>query len=362
EPAHEIVTLADYRARHAQYKADTASQAVHAAHPFICIWDDHETANNSWKTGAENHGADEGSWDDRRAAAMQAYYEWMPVRDPVPGRPREALYRAFEFGDLFSLDVLETRLTARSRQIDYAQYIDNFKTRAGVEDFVKNILWDRDREMLGADQRRFLAERFQASRQAGKPWRLIANQVIMGEILSPDLRDFEGTEAIEKIARYRPSIRKFVKFSPLGLPINLDAWDGYPAARERFYGLARKAGVEDLLVLTGDTHVSWLNGLRAKDGTPMGLELGVTGVTSPGHNAYFKELTGEFERRLVKKNRDMHFVQSAERGYIDLKIGRKTARADFVSVSTTHSPDYKAHTAKSFEIAKSGKTLKARSV
>ncbi|MEX0645065.1 MAG: alkaline phosphatase D family protein, partial [Parvularculaceae bacterium] len=95
DPPHEIVTLEDYRRRHAQYKADPSSRALHAAHPLIAIWDDHETANDSWKDGAENHDpATEGDWEARKRAALQAYYEWMPVREPEPGRAREALFRS----------------------------------------------------------------------------------------------------------------------------------------------------------------------------------------------------------------------------------------------------------------------------
>lgn len=357
-PAHEALTLADYRTRHAQYKADTASQAMHAAHPMINIWDDHETANDSWKTGAQNHDAGEGSWDERRAAAMRAYYEWMPVREPEPGKSREALFRGFTFGNLLSLHTLETRLTARVRPLVYEQYIDSFKTREGIRNFVKNILWDPTRELLGKGQKAWLAKSLKASKEGGVGWRVLANQVLMGTLSSPDLSDYAGSEAIESIARFRPSIHKIIKFSPLGMPLNLDSWDGYPAARERFYALARAQGVQDLLVLTGDTHVSWVNALNAKTGENMGVELGVTGVTSPGHDAYFKDATPDYERRLLEKNKDLHWVQSAERGYLDLTLTRTQATANFISVSTTHSPNYETFTAKTVKVEKAGGALK----
>lgn len=362
EPAHEIITLSDYRTRHAQYKNDPGAQAVHAAHPFICIWDDHEVANNSWKDGAQNHNAGEGSWDDRKSAALKAYYEWMPVRDPEPGRAKEALYRDYNFGDLLSLHALETRLTARVREIDYDQYADTFTSRQAVANFVKNVLWDNSRELLGAGQKSWLARSLKASKQSGKPWRLIANQIMMAPMLSPDLTDYEGNEAIERIAEFRPSIRKFVKFSPLGLPINLDAWDGYPAARERFYALAKQQGVQDLLVLTGDTHVSWANTLRTKTGDAMGVELGVTGTTSPGYNAYFKDMTEDYTRRVLEKNPDIHWAQAAERGYIDLTVERGGAKADFISVSTTHAKEYETFVANRFKVAREGGSLKLETV
>lgn len=79
-PDREIVSLADYRARHAQYKTDPDLQEAHRQHPFIVVWDDHETTNNSWRDGAENHQPEEGDFQARKAAAIQAYFEWMPLR------------------------------------------------------------------------------------------------------------------------------------------------------------------------------------------------------------------------------------------------------------------------------------------
>ena len=146
--------------------------------------------------------------------------------------------------------------------------------------------------------------------------------------------------------------------SPLGLPISLDSWDGYPAARERFYALAQEQGVQGLLVLTGDTHVSRVNSLKTKSGQSMGVEFGVTGTTSPGHDAFFKDITQDYEKRLTSKNKDMHWIQSGERGYLDLHITREQAQANFISISTTHAKDYTTFTAKSFSIAKDGESLK----
>jgi alkaline phosphatase D len=117
DPPHEIVTLADYRRRHAQYKTDPDLQAAHARAAFICVWDDHEVANDSWLGGAENHQPEtEGEWRTRKNAALQAYFEWMPIRDPQPGKPWESINRGFQFGDLATLLMVETRLLARSHQ------------------------------------------------------------------------------------------------------------------------------------------------------------------------------------------------------------------------------------------------------
>jgi len=360
EPAHEVITLSDYRTRHAQYKADSQTQEAHAAHPFICVWDDHETANDSWKAGAQNHNEDEGSWDARRDAAMQAYYEWMPVRDPAPGAAREAMFRTYSFGNLLTLTSIETRLTARSQPLDYADHLENFQTREGVGHFMKNILGDPARELLGGAQMDYIKTALKTSKDKNQPWRLIANQVIMARQNMPDLSDYAGRDFINDIEKVFPKIHDYIAFSPLGLPSNLDAWDGYPAARARFYAMARAQGASDLLVLTGDTHVSWANKLIDNDENPMGVELGVTGTTSPGFEAYFKDATQDYTARIRAKNPDIVWNQAAERGYIDLQLTHSEGRADFIGVSTVYSQNYETFTAKSFMLEKSGDTLKLK--
>jgi len=351
-PTHETLSLSDYRIRHAQYKSDPSAQSMHAAHPTICIWDDHETANDSWKTGAENHNDGEGNWGERRALAMRAYYEWMPVRDPEAGKPREALFKSYDFGDLLTLVSIETRLTARNRQIDYAQYIPEFQTREGVGNFVQNILGDPSREMMGSGQRQYVTDALKASKETGKKWRLIANQVIMARINSPDLTDYKGQSFIDDVAEVFPAIHDYIALSPLGLPINLDAWDGYPAAREKFYQSLDTNGINDIIVLTGDTHEFWANQLQSVAGKQMGVELGTSGVTSPGTGAYFGEAAVDYSRRLVEKNDDIIYHNLEIHGYMDLTLGQSEGRIDFVGVSTVVSPDYSAKIVKSMPLIK----------
>ena len=114
-PDREIVTLDDYRQRYGQYREDPDLQAAHRQHPFIAVWDDHETANNSWRGGAQNHNPEDGDWSARRVAAVRAWLEWMPVRESPGGDFR--LYRQFAFGDLADLMMLDTRLEARELQV-----------------------------------------------------------------------------------------------------------------------------------------------------------------------------------------------------------------------------------------------------
>ncbi len=359
EPAHEIVTLADYRARHAQYKADPASRAMHAAHPLISIWDDHETADNAWSTGANNHDpATEGTYDDRRRNALQAYYEWMPIRDPGMGRTREAIFRAFTFGDLLTLTALETRLMARTAPIEYNDVVPALMAGGAeaVAKFRDETLWSKDREMLGEAQLDFIADTLKASAARGEPWRLIANQVIMAKVTAPNLEPHVTEEDVVELERQWDQARAFIKFSTLGLPTNLDAWDGYPAARERFYETARAAQADGLVVVTGDTHTWWANDLVAKGGGHMGVELGVHSVSSP--SPYRKSFLGgkgaEYALLTGQVNEDVRYISGEDHGYIALTVTRDQIDARFIAVDTIEAPAYQSFEKAAFTIRKSG--------
>jgi alkaline phosphatase D len=163
EPEHEILNLADYRARYAYYRKDPDLQAVHRQHPFIAVWDDHESANNAWVDGAENHtpGA-EGKWADRKAAAAQAYAEWMPIRE-LEGPTK--IYRSLRYGDLAELIMLDTRSWGREEQVPQSDSRIN----------------DPNRQLLGQDQEAWLSERLRTSTAQ---WKLVGQQVMMGQLPS----------------------------------------------------------------------------------------------------------------------------------------------------------------------------------
>jgi phosphodiesterase/alkaline phosphatase D-like protein len=353
QPPHEATTLADYRLRHAQYKADPASRAMHAAHPLIAIWDDHEVANDSWAGGAQNHDdASEGAWEERKRAALQAYYEWMPVRELEPSS-RAALFRSFAWGDLLTLIGLETRLMARSRPIQYDEVVPTLTSPEAIEKFRAETLWDPSREIMGKAQLDFVASALKGSVEAGQPWRLIANQVIMAAVTAPDLRPHVTEEDLVALEKQWDQARAFVQFSALGLPTNLDAWDGYPAARERLYGAARAAGSNGLLVVTGDTHTWWANDLVDKSGARMGVELGCHSVTSP--SPYNKNFLGgkgaEYALLTCRENKSVRYLNGEDHGYIDLLVEKTQATARFMAVDTIESPDYGAFEKAAFVVA-----------
>ncbi len=209
QPNAEIVALADYRARHAQHKADPDSQAVHRQHPFIVIWDDHEFANNSWSGGAAGHNPDkgEGDWLARRNAAIQAYFEWMPIRED-----RQALspliYRTLKFGDLADLVMLDTRLVGRDLQAASRDDVASIESPA--------------RSLLGPAQDAWLRGELAESKRNGARWQLIGQQVMF----APQSRPGQPTS-------------------------NADSWDGYRAARDRVFDMIEEHKLDSVAVLDG---------------------------------------------------------------------------------------------------------------
>ncbi|MEO1135252.1 MAG: alkaline phosphatase D family protein [Pseudomonadota bacterium] len=359
EPPHETLTLDDYRQRHAQYKSDPASQAMHARHPLIAIWDDHETSNDSWSGGAENHQPEtEGDWATRKRAALQAYYEWMPVREP--DMAPEAFFRSFSYGDLLTIAALETRLMARARQFEYSEVVPTLKTPEDVAQFRDQILWDETREMLGAAQIDYLDRTLKNSVAGNQPWRLIANQIIMAKVTAPDLTPHVTETQIVELEQQWNEARAFVKSSSLGLPLNFDAWDGYPAARERFYDVVRDAGAGGMIVVTGDTHTWWANDLVDRNGGHMGVELGTHSVTSP--SPYRREFLGgsgaEYALLTNRENKDVRFLSGDHHGFIKLTVMRDAARAEFMAVDTIDSRNYNGFIHAAFDIEKKGDSAK----
>lgn len=360
EPAHEILTLADYRLRHASYKRDPDLQAAHARAAWICVWDDHETANDSWTGGAENHQpATEGDWQKRKAAAMQAYFEWMPIRDPLPGKPWEAINRDFQFGDLATVLMVETRLLARSQQAD-----EVIKPTDAAS--IAAIIAERnrpDREMLGPVQRAWLETELTASVHAGKPWQVLGNQVIMARVPGPLLGDLLGPDrAAAAIAALPAAVAAQVRVSEAGfragLPYNLDSWDGYPAARERLYQSFRAAGSRPIVV-SGDSHAFWANDLFDAGGTLVAAEFGVSSITSPSVGDSLPGLP--LGKMLADAGEEVAFCDQRAKGYIRLTLTRATARAEYVAVPILAKP-YATQLLACFELSADKKDVRLRRV
>jgi len=344
-PNREIVSLDDYRQRYAQYHTDQNLKDLRASAPLIAIWDDHETANDSWSGGAQNHQpGTEGEWIARRDAALKAYYEWQPIREPLlrqgvdkgdASTPLTQGYRSFSFGDVLDLHVLETRLTARDEQLDYPDEVAvkarigailanptelaAYATKLGLtppatqEAFLAfgtalaptvtqelviaavQLAWgDPSRDLIGDTQLAWLLNQMG---QSNASWQVLGQQVLMqsmavpAELLlnagDPTLLD-KYAAPLQKLATGTPftdlSAAEKALFAEAGkIPYNLDAWDGYGVERETILQTAL-AGNKRLINLAGDTHNAWagvLDTMTLAGSKPAGTVVGVEFAT-PG--------------------------------------------------------------------------------
>ena len=322
EPANEIITLADYRQRHAQYKRDADSQAMHRQHPLVAIWDDHEVANNSWQGGAENHQpATEGDWATRVNNALQAYYEWMPVRVVDPSNLRKN-NRSFRIGNLVDLIMLEERLNARSEQLT-----TNINSTSGY--FTESGAYlDPSRQLLGQEEEGWLFGELRSSRAK---WKLIGQ----GVMFAP-LKVQGGTLA-----------------SGGGVFLNSDQWDGYQPVRDRVFdvlkGTPDAPAVGNVVVLTGDIHSAWAadltqdpNNIDAATGgynaaTGEGshaVEFVGTSVTSPG----VSDPTGQIAASLKPANPHFKYINLDRNGYMLVDVSEARALCEWWFVDTVASP------------------------
>lgn len=354
EPPMEIVTLDDYRTRHAQYKTDADLQAAHAAAPWICTWDDHESTNNSYRSGAQNHNPEqnEGNWTDRKQAAVQAYLEWMPVRDPAVGKAREALYRRFDFGDVASVICLETRLTGRSDEISWFTELGGLEPSdiplAAASTMIR--VQDPERTMLGAAQEAWLGQELKSSAEAGKSWQVLANQIVMARVRPPNFARTMTDE--QKAAQDVGYIQQLIPFSQLGLPFNLDAWDGFPAARDRLYTSAKDAGAR-LVTLTGDTHTAWANTLVDENDEQRGVEFGCTSVTSPGLGTYIKDVP-DLGAQFEEANAEVDYHDPFDNGWTLVTLTQSEARADFKKVTDVTQETFTSRDVATYVTARDG--------
>lgn len=364
-PGHEIVSLADYRQRHAQYKADPDLQAAHARAPFICVWDDHELANDGYLSGAQNHQPDtEGDFVARKAAALRAYYEWMPIREPAAGTLIEAIQRSFHFGALASLHMVETRLQARQKPLSYGTDIPMTTGRRPQPDVAafRARLDDPSRELLGAEQRAWLGRALAESRDEGRAWQVLGNQVVMARVAGPDIEKLATPlERAVLFSRLPPDIRRQVQQAiPLfraGLPYNLDSWDGYPAERERVYALFKEAGVQPI-VLAGDSHSFWVNELKDASGERRAVEFGTTSITSPSPE---DAVGGKFPlgAALNATNPEVIFCDQSSKGFTLLTFTPEAVTADLMKVSTITAKPYDLTRVKRFRVTREGERLGA---
>lgn len=308
DPPTEILALADYRTRYALYRTDPDLQAVHRQHPFVCVWDDHEVANNAWRDGAENHQPNEGDYHVRRAAAYQAYMEWLPVREAASARQPQ-LYRSFAIGDLADLVMLDTRVIGRDEQVDRADVL---------------ALEDPRRSMLGSAQEGWLEGELVESMRAGTRWQILGQQVMFAPQTPPGQNS-----------------------------TNADSWDGYRMARSRIFDMVERHKVPNLVVLTGDVHSSWAYDLPrgisdaydpATGRGSLGVEIVCPAISSP--TPFTPENAAERHAAIAKARPHLKFMDGLSRGYVVIDVTRDRLQADWWLLNSVKTRNSEQHFAK----------------
>ena len=297
EPA---VDLDGYRSRYEAARLDPHLQAAHAAHPWAVTWDDHEVEND--------HAGRAGVVDpDRRAAAYQAWWEHMPVRFPPPEGEEVAIHRSVAWGGLAELLLLDTR-QHRAAPACGGEIVD---TNACPE------IGAGDRTMLGPDQEAWLLDRLGAA--ADVIWKVLAQSVV---------------------------------FAPIQVAgqVNGDAWDGYPAARDRI--VAAFPG-HDTLVLTGDIHVQMAVDVLGPDGAVVAAELVAPSISSRVGDA------GAILEVLPSVAPHVRHADGQRRGWLRCDVTSDRCTATFREVVDVADPASEVVDGASFEVVQGTPGLRA---
>lgn len=365
----EIIKLEDYRKRYALYRQDKDLQAAHQRHPFIVIWDDHELANDTWRDGAENHQDNEGSFSDRKLAALQAYFEWMPIR-PVSNTDHLNIYRQFNFGSLVQLTMLDTRIIARDKQLEYRDYM----TASGLDaQKFQADLTDSKRTLMGHTQRDWLVDKL---KQSTATWNVIGQQVLMSKMwipaellvslgqitsggTSPDAlakMNAQITELVTLKLRLEQgdptlTIQEKARVTTL-VPYNLDAWDGYYAEREFVYDKLAEFN-KKIIVLAGDTHNAWTSYLYSQKGKYVGVELATSSVSSPGLEKYLSIPLAQlqkFEFAFTTLIDELTYCNLNQRGYLVVTLDDTQVQSDWIFVDSIKNAEYKVDSSRHYQL------------
>lgn len=353
KPSGETISVADYRERYRQYRSDPQLQKAHQLKPFICVWDDHEIANNAYKDGAANHQDTEGDYNVRKSSAIQVWHEYLPAR--VADNTK--IYRNFEIAGLVNLLMLDTRIIGRDKQLNYGDY-----QNAGAIDRSKFVLdWQNPkRTILGQEQRNWLTSTINSSRSK---WQILGNQVLMSKIYVPaELLLFTnqlaaGISDPAQLASYIKIATELVQIKTrllnndptltvaekarvqTVLPYNLDSWDGYPAEREAVF--AATSG-KKIISIAGDTHNAWYSQLSDNTGRKVGAEFATASVSSPGFEGILgnnAQLIGAFEQANALLVDDLQYVDASRRGYVFTTFTANEAKAEWRFVGSIVNQD-----------------------
>lgn len=336
-PVGETYTLNDYRARYRLYRSDPDLRLAHRRHPFVTVWDDHEVAGDRWFGGAVNHGDDPAEeampYEEREQAAVQAFFEYVPMRRAAMVAGRTHVFRRLEFGSLADLALLDAR-TFRSPGVGGTNR--NFNPLANIDE---PGISAPGRTILGSEQRRWLLDHLHTS---SARWKLIGNQLMMSPLNLVSLPDALG--GIVADATQRPEASPLpVTYHRDGIPVNTDQWDGYHAERREVLGFVRDRGIDNVVFLTGDIHIGWSTEVHVEQGDapvgePVAAEFVCPGISSENFNERIGMLTigqplphgatAAAGPAALATNRHVRYVDFDANGYVLVDVDRHRVKAE----------------------------------
>jgi alkaline phosphatase D len=304
----KLMTLENYRQRHAQYRTDPLLQGMHKLCPWLVTWDDHEFENNYAGPISEKKKADPVAFLEQRANSYQAYYEAMPLRRySVPQGPNMKIYRTISFGRLATFQVLDTR-----------QYRSDQPNDDKASD-INEAAMDPHGTLLGEQQANWLKG---ALLKSPATWNILAQQVMMG------------------MADRAPGEPK---------SYSMDQWPGYAYERIKLMKYIADRKIPNPVVLTGDIHSNWANDLRVDDrdmSTPIvASEFVGTSISSGGNGA--KEIKNL--DKLYSENPFIHY-HDRQRGYIRCVVTPTKWQSDYQIVEDVITPGAPVTTQASFVV------------
>lgn len=377
EPWHEIVTVADYRLRYGSHRSDPDLQEIHRRHPMIPVWDDHEIANNAYATGAENHNPSEGPWAERRAAAVQAYFEWMPVR-PIEPDAKGRLFRSFDVGDVASIIMIDTRLYGREKvpglESEFMRYLSLDPESGGwpipfdatqdppaakrelaaevqgdperlppgyvfIPDFNRFTaeVLDGERTIMGPEQEAWLTETLKASKARGMPWQILGQQTIVASMTLVDRTPYLQNPRDNARFSQGPSLPNQAR------PFALDTFGGgYLRARKRLINDLRE-NANNTIILSGDLHNAWGFKHFDEDGSTMrAFEVTTASTTQPGMESFLGTQPVPYAKAMMERNPHLIYAELGSRGYAVLDISPDAVTVEWTFVNTIRSKTFTA--------------------
>jgi alkaline phosphatase D len=315
----ESFTLAEYRARYAQYKSDPDLQAAHQAAPWTVTWDDHEVSNDY--AGDRDQRLTGAAFAARRAAAYQAYYEHMPLRLAPAGQGDYAKFRIFQrfdWGRLARFHVLDDRQNRAHHACQSADGRSGSVLRRACAD-----LRDPRRTMLGGEQEAWLAAGLASSRAR---WNIIAQQTLMAQ--STQVKIVE------------PDDGRFWT----------DGWDGYPMARQRLFEALGKSGAANPLVISGDVHTFYAAELRSDFDRPVSAANPVLASEFCGTSVTSSSRPQKRTLEYLDINPHIKYGRSDKRGFMLMEVTPARTTTHFVGLDDVRDPATKAERLASFVV------------